>query len=412
MRRTKYFLGGVILLVPVLLIVRWYRVAFYLHQPAFMKNRPRAHLIAKQPVSIFHPEKPILLRDGVRKQISPTYASGLPPSSKSGQIEISRPAVISATNEEVKKERSQGDATHKQSEISFLSMDATSPETEHRSGTRQTVGNWTSADLLRWQHSFKTPKTTWTLFLTMAKRGMTTIKDKEIGLDLLRVFLKEADQIGINCFLYGGTLLGSWRHHGAIPWDDDIDIFCDFKKREELQKKLEKLKPDYIAAPAGPRIKFYSKQSWRKTQYGWRWPYLDVQFFAKNDKQLWDIASEFKYIKYQVSDVFPLHKRPFETFWINTPRNSLGFLKDAYTGGSLNDCETGWYNHKEERGAKQIHASCEKFKNLIPFVHRNIVDGKVEETLMIGDKVLQKVRVEKESIKSVTADPYDLKQRK
>lgn len=63
--------------------------------------------------------------------------------------------------------------------------------------------------------------------------------------------VKELDRIckkhDIPYFLYGGTLLGAFRHNGFIPWDDDLDVAMFRKDYMRLAKVLPDELPDDIA---------------------------------------------------------------------------------------------------------------------------------------------------------------------
>ncbi len=49
-------------------------------------------------------------------------------------------------------------------------------------------------------------------------------KLQQIELNNLKVLTEVCEKIGVEFFLYGGSLIGAVRHKGFVPWDDDLDV--------------------------------------------------------------------------------------------------------------------------------------------------------------------------------------------
>ena len=65
--------------------------------------------------------------------------------------------------------------------------------------------------------------------------------DEDVSLmrELLLEFTQTLENASILYFMVGGTLLGSYRHHGRIPWDDDADFVVNSTDKDKLVQLFE-----------------------------------------------------------------------------------------------------------------------------------------------------------------------------
>ncbi len=77
------------------------------------------------------------------------------------------------------------------------------------------------------------------------KKRLVSAEIKKIEVEILSNIVSFCQKYQLRVYLSGGTLLGAIRHHGFIPWDDDIDV-CMPRRDYERFIRLFQSKKEYI----------------------------------------------------------------------------------------------------------------------------------------------------------------------
>ena len=213
-------------------------------------------------------------------------------------------------------------------------------------------------------------------------------QELNVSMRLLEVFAHTMDKHNLTYVLDGGTLLGAYRHHGPIPWDDDFDVMVDVDKKEEVRNALETLGPEYVLTEGFGRWKLHSREESTQsfTFYGWKWPFLDIFWFKDDGSDIMDIHWGNSINK---DYFYPLRKRPFGYLSVSTPCNVDALLTQIKNIDS-NMCITSNWNHREEMRINeyQIKMPCSKLRKFFPFVKRVNRKGVTVEYLKANKRIV------------------------
>lgn len=161
-------------------------------------------------------------------------------------------------------------------------------------------------------------------------------------------FLEEHE---IEYWMTSGTLLGSQRHEGLIPWDDDMDLCVSLEHQNTLRHHLK----DH------PTLTLREKPGlWKIRPRGKRFPFVDVLLMdtVVEDGTMWlryclpfdaqgkcthGIHEEWPMEAMKAEWVFPVQKIPFEDLEVAAPQKPHEVIQYNYGKTALNEAhEKRW----------------------------------------------------------------------
>ena len=199
-----------------------------------------------------------------------------------------------------------------------------------------------------------------------------------------------------------GSVLGVYRYHGFVHWDDDFDCLVDVSQKQILKNALKDISGYTLYSPNNFQWKFYYNRFSNTGSHKWSWPFVDIFFFQCNDTHLYVVTHKKPGWFVPKSDMLPPGKGIFENLVFPVPNRMESYLRIRYNLGDniQESCSSNWWNHKTETKMTSTRVPCNKFFGVYPHVQRYTFGNASYEDLRLGQKVLY--RIQRPTMKLIT----------
>ena len=174
--------------------------------------------------------------------------------------------------------------------------------------------------------------------------------DRTRVMKLLTTVQQITDRANIDVAATFGTLLGTMRHGGLIPWDDDVDMVIHVQDKAKMFALKDVFRRHNIGIIEFSKhmLKLFPLDEPHIPGKPWSWPFIDIFYYKQDGDNI--VLEESQAVTHVVhrKDFLPLNTTVFEGVPIRVPARPEAVLTAMYGKTWRTTCVSSQWHHRKE----------------------------------------------------------------